>query len=136
MAEAWRGGGQVWISFAEHILSDYSLWPIDIWPIDINRGAPPNPVLVFSQEMSSSSPYCPFCSIAKENTPFSPFSPPLVRQDDTSIEVHTNPILSTENVLAFLDIMPLTRGHVLLIPRRHHTKMSDLPVREAMEVGM
>lgn len=43
-------------------------------------------------------------------------------------------ILSTEHVLAFLDIMPLTNGHVLIAPRRHYEKLGDMGVAAGQEV--
>jgi histidine triad (HIT) family protein len=36
-------------------------------------------------------------------------------------------VLETEHLLAFLDIRPLFRGHVLLVPRQHLRLLSDLP---------
>lgn len=43
-------------------------------------------------------------------------------------------ILSTDHVLAFLDIMPLTRGHVLVAPRRHYEMLGDMGVEAGQEV--
>lgn len=43
-------------------------------------------------------------------------------------------ILSTEHVLAFLDIMPLTRGHVLVAPRNHYKLLGDMGVQAGQEV--
>ncbi|MGC0252246.1 HIT family protein [Pseudactinotalea sp. Z1748] len=43
---------------------------------------------------------------------------------------HTEPanlVLDTEDALAFLDIHPLFKGHVLVIPREHHVTLPDLP---------
>lgn len=43
-----------------------------------------------------------------------------------------------ETVLAFMDINPTTAGHVLVIPRDHHTALTDLPPETAahmMRVG-
>ncbi|PWY80619.1 HIT-like protein [Aspergillus heteromorphus CBS 117.55] len=44
-------------------------------------------------------------------------------------------ILSTRDVLAFLDIMPLTRGHVLVAPRGHFEKLGDVGVVSGREIG-
>ena len=38
-------------------------------------------------------------------------------------------------MIAFLDIAPLTRGHVLIAPRSHHVKMADLDSGTASELG-
>lgn len=43
-----------------------------------------------------------------------------------------------EATLAFMDINPTTAGHVLVIPREHHTALTDLPPETAahmMRVG-
>ncbi|SHN47510.1 HIT family protein [Cryptosporangium aurantiacum] len=51
---------------------------------------------------------CVFCAIVRGESPAS-----LVHADD--------------DVLAFLDIRPVTPGHLLVIPRRHAVGLSDLP---------
>ncbi len=35
-----------------------------------------------------------------------------------------------EEVVAFLDRVPLFEGHVLVVPTRHHVTLADLPARE------
>jgi histidine triad (HIT) family protein len=42
-------------------------------------------------------------------------------------------VLETENLLAFLDIRPLFRGHTLLATKRHLRLLSDLPAEHAAE---
>lgn len=37
------------------------------------------------------------------------------------------PIFEDEHYLAFLDIRPITRGHTLVIPKRHFTDLTDTP---------
>jgi diadenosine tetraphosphate (Ap4A) HIT family hydrolase len=44
-------------------------------------------------------------------------------------------VLSTPCLVAFLDIMPLSAGHVLLCPRRHRAKLTDATPDEAAELG-
>lgn len=51
---------------------------------------------------------CVFCGIANGQVPAS-----VVYQD--------------ELVLAFMDTNPVTTGHVLVIPKRHHPYLSDVP---------
>jgi diadenosine tetraphosphate (Ap4A) HIT family hydrolase len=46
------------------------------------------------------------------------------------------PVLSTPVVVAFLDIAPLSRGHVLLCPRRHCAKSTDMTVAESAALGI
>ncbi len=48
-----------------------------------------------------------FCEILRGDSPAS-----FVHQDDT--------------VVAFMDIQPITRGHMLVVPREHAVLMSDL----------
>ena len=36
-------------------------------------------------------------------------------------------ILDESEVLAFLDVRPLFAGHALVVPRRHHATLADLP---------
>ena len=36
--------------------------------------------------------------------------------------------------MAFLDIMPLTAGHVLVAPRRHYEMLGDMGVQAGQEV--
>ncbi|KAJ5814984.1 hypothetical protein N7474_006761 [Penicillium riverlandense] len=85
------------------------------------------------------SPSCPFCTIASSTPPISPTTgaaeptQPSTTSPDTAPTAHL--ILSTEHVLAFLDIMPLTRGHVLVTPRRHYEMLGDVGVAVGQEMG-
>jgi diadenosine tetraphosphate (Ap4A) HIT family hydrolase len=45
-------------------------------------------------------------------------------------------ILSTPLCMAFLDIMPLSPGHLLVTTRQHHEKISDVTEEEARELGV
>jgi diadenosine tetraphosphate (Ap4A) HIT family hydrolase len=84
---------------------------------------------------STASPPCPFCNIASSYppTPFNdPESNPVSTVPDLIPLSHL--ILSTEHVLAFLDIMPLTRGHVLVAPRNHYQTLGDMSVQAGQEV--
>lgn len=36
-------------------------------------------------------------------------------------------IYEDEDTLAFLDLFPVTRGHVLVVPKRHVVRLTDLP---------
>lgn len=40
-------------------------------------------------------------------------------------------VYEDEHVLAFMDIMPLTKGHTLLIPKKHHENVYDMSTEEA-----
>jgi diadenosine tetraphosphate (Ap4A) HIT family hydrolase len=77
---------------------------------------------------------CPFCTIASAH----PLQPPTTTTppfNPSATNPPSFPILSTPTVLAFLDIMPLAHGHLLVAPRRHAEKMSDLSVEEAGSLG-
>lgn len=68
---------------------------------------------------------CAFCNIsaaypAETNSPV-PTSP-----DPEKVDPQCHLILSTPHVLAFLDIMPIAPGHILLTTRNHYRKLSDL----------
>lgn len=105
----------------------------------------------------SPSPSCPFCAIAASYPPILPssFLPgssasssssslssssgPQSRshsqspsQSQTQAQAHL--VLSTRHVLAFLDIMPLTRGHVLVVTRGHWEDLGKVGVGVGMEV--
>ena len=51
---------------------------------------------------------CPFCQIVNGAIP--------------ARTVH-----ETDAVQAFLDANPLTRGHTLVVPKRHHGRVADMP---------
>lgn len=38
------------------------------------------------------------------------------------------------NTMAFLDIFPFTRGHLLVIPKRHGARLTDLPFEDQMSL--
>src|ERR1700753_3990434 len=95
---------------------------------------------------------CPFCAIAAAYPPHSSsqadhhspsyksLSQPLYqyvpsKPDASLVEPNCHLILSTPQVLAFLDIMPLSPGHVLVITRNHHVKLGAVPGDEARELG-
>lgn len=44
-------------------------------------------------------------------------------------------MLSAPRVLAFLDIMPMTRGHLLVVAREHREKIGDVRAVEASDLG-
>lgn len=44
-----------------------------------------------------------------------------------TVEVPASVVYETDSVVAFLDINPLSDGHLLVIPREHYTRVTDLP---------
>ncbi|MCI4318044.1 MAG: HIT family protein [Thermoplasmata archaeon] len=57
------------------------------------------------------SPPCIFCEIIARRSPAH-----IVYEDDACV--------------AFLDLFPFTRGHLLLVPRHHIDRLTDLPESE------
>lgn len=53
-------------------------------------------------------------------------SPVPESPDPEKLDPQCHLILSTKLVLAFLDIMPIAPGHILLTTRKHYQKLSDL----------
>ncbi|RAK74167.1 HIT-like protein [Aspergillus fijiensis CBS 313.89] len=91
---------------------------------------------------SSSSSPCPFCTIAHTYPPLPPTTFLRQHHQDPNPKNVSNPamltahlILSTPSLLAFLDIMPLTRGHLLLVTREHYEKLGDVGVGVSREIG-
>ena len=86
-----------------------------------------------------SDPDCPFCAIITHYPAISPLSstlPSSTQQlDPHKLDPPAYVILSTEDVVAFFDVYPLTRGHVLVCPRRHAEKVGDMSSKEGVEVG-
>lgn len=77
---------------------------------------------------------CPFCSIAAIHKPYDPASPPESIPSDLTTPA-SFVVLSTPSVVAFLDILPLSRGHLLLCPRPHRPKLTDATADEARDLG-
>ncbi|PNS19867.1 hypothetical protein CAC42_7834 [Sphaceloma murrayae] len=69
---------------------------------------------------------CPFCKISLAY-PCDDRSPIPTSPDPERIDPQCHLLLSTPLVLAFLDILPISQGHVLLITREHAEKLSDIP---------
>ncbi|MCK6210919.1 HIT family protein [Georgenia sp. EYE_87] len=51
---------------------------------------------------------CPFCAVVDGDNP-------------------ARTVLETDDVVAFLDVRPVFKGHTLLVPRRHVVTLPDLP---------
>jgi diadenosine tetraphosphate (Ap4A) HIT family hydrolase len=85
------------------------------------------PSLTSSQTVRHASSITPLAHQLLEYVPSVPNS--------TLIEPNCHLILNAPQVLAFLDIMPITPGHVLVISRNHHVKLGDVPGDEAKELG-
>lgn len=77
---------------------------------------------------------CPFCAIAAAHGPYNPRDPPVSLSSDLTAPP-SFVVLSTPSLLAFLDIMPLSPGHLLLCPRSHRPKLTDSSPSEARLLG-
>jgi histidine triad (HIT) family protein len=64
-----------------------------------------------------------------------PHSPQCVFCKIVHGEIPSAKILETVDVVAFLDINPVNRGHTLLVPKAHHSQLSELPDAVAGAVG-
>lgn len=78
---------------------------------------------------------CPFCTITSAFQPIPPAETENPDWNPDRLSPPTYVLLSTEHVVAFLDIAPLTRGHVLLTPRKHRVKIGNCSLDEAAEVS-
>jgi histidine triad (HIT) family protein len=45
-------------------------------------------------------------------------------------EIKSKFLKETENSVSFLDAFPLAKGHVLVIPKKHHQKIQDMSSKE------
>jgi len=45
-------------------------------------------------------------------------------------DIKTKILKETLHSIAFLDAFPLTKGHTLIIPKKHHVKIQDMSVAE------
>jgi histidine triad (HIT) family protein len=61
-------------------------------------------------------PQCIFCKIARGELP-------------------SSRVLETDDAIAFLDIHPVNKGHVLLLPKEHHANLLELPEPLAAKTG-
>ncbi|OSS45663.1 hypothetical protein B5807_09497 [Epicoccum nigrum] len=91
---------------------------------------------------------CPFCGIASAY-PF-PSSQGLwskkeealgdavPEEDECGVE-RTSPssflVMRSRDVIAFLDILPMTGGHLLVATRNHKVKVADMDADESREIG-
>jgi len=64
----------------------------------------------------SHDPGCIFCKIARG-------------------EIPSARVLETDHAVAFLDINPVNPGHVLVVPKAHHTQLGELPEDLAAHAG-
>ena len=49
-------------------------------------------------------------------------------------EIPAKILTETENSIAFMDAFPLTKGHSLVIPKKHYEKIQDIPSEENSEL--
>ena len=103
----------------------------------------PNPEYKDSDDSLSvamSDTECPFCDIISNYAPIAPLSASSPSSNDHFDPKKLDPpafvLLSTKDLIAFLDIHPLTRGHVLVCPRRHVEKMGDMKASESAQASL
>jgi len=87
---------------------------------------------------------CPFCKISRafpSSTSSTNTDADTLRSciaddvDATKIDPACYLVLSAPEVLAFLDIMPMTSGHLLVTTRRHNEKIGDVSGSEGRDIG-
>jgi diadenosine tetraphosphate (Ap4A) HIT family hydrolase len=57
------------------------------------------------------------------------------RDGESKTEPASHVVLRSRDVVAFLDILPMTRGHLLVCSREHRGKVEGLRGRESREIG-
>lgn len=72
---------------------------------------------------------CPFCKIAS-TYPYVPNNAVPSDPEHEAVSPSCHLILSSPRVLAFLDIMPITVGHLLLVTREHFDKLHNVPYHD------
>jgi diadenosine tetraphosphate (Ap4A) HIT family hydrolase len=77
----------------------------------------------------SDSPPCPFCVVSSTSPPAP--DPTIAAGPSASSYV----VLSTPEVISFLDVAPVARGHILLCPRTHMERLSDVPTEQSAVLG-
>lgn len=83
---------------------------------------------------SSTPESCPFCAIQAVHPPFDPLNPPS-KIDPEITTPASFVVLSTPQLVAFLDILPLSPGHLLLCTRQHRPKLTDVTPSESQALG-
>ncbi|KAH7031855.1 HIT-like domain-containing protein [Macrophomina phaseolina] len=95
---------------------------------------------------------CPFCSISAAYPPHTTASsasageqkpdrelldciPSSAAVEPARVEPAAFIVLSAPRVMAFLDILPMTRGHLLVTTREHRGKVQDVEGLEGRDVG-
>lgn len=82
---------------------------------------------------------CTFCAIASSHPHSDTLLDPAQAESSTSSSLFTSPAAyvtySDPSSLAILDILPIRRGHTLVIPRRHVQQLSDLPLNQAGDLA-
>ncbi|KAI1205229.1 HIT-like protein [Annulohypoxylon truncatum] len=81
---------------------------------------------------------CPFCKISTSFSAYDPSHPPSSSSTLNPFKLAPPSfiVLSTPTLIAFLDILPLSTGHLLLCPRAHRPKLTDVTPAEAAELGV
>ena len=49
-------------------------------------------------------------------------------------EIHSSNVYTNDKVIAFLDVNPVNKGHVLIVPKDHYETLLDIPDNIAKEL--
>jgi hypothetical protein len=106
------------------------------------------PTANYNQESHDATESCPFCTIASaypsSTTSAASSAAQSVKElqsavpndaEFTKVSPSCFLVLSAPRVMAFLDILPMTRGHLLVTVRGHREKVQDLEGGEGSEIG-
>ncbi len=52
-----------------------------------------------------------------------------------ALEIPAAVVYKSKSLLAFLDVAPLSEGHLLVVPREHYCHLYDLPAATCAEIG-
>ncbi|TIH29827.1 HIT family protein [Subtercola vilae] len=78
---------------------------------------PPPPIIGIVHLVEAQLPTCPFCQIVRK-------------------EVPAEIIYETDDTLAFFPLEPATRGHTMIIPKRHIRSFLDAEPRDIEPLGL
>jgi len=53
-----------------------------------------------------------------------------------SVDIHASVVFEDDAVLCFLDVHPLSPGHLLIVTREHFTKLSEVPASVSSKIGL
>ncbi|KAI5819731.1 HIT-like domain-containing protein [Pyronema omphalodes] len=94
------------------------------------------PETLHKLRLDAESRDCTFCQIAHHYPLIAPTDPASYTSPTLPAHIpESHLVLSTTEVIAFLDILPLSPCHILVCPRSHYEKLTDLPSSINASIG-